>query len=925
LLEQNISKAGTMKKNLLFLLLCIFLAFNSPAQAPTFLWTKSLGSNYVDFGYSITTDASGNVYTTGGFFYTIDFNPGVGVYNLTSAGLWDIFITKLDSSGNFIWAREMGGSNDDAAQSIAVDDSGNVYTSGYFSGTVDFDPGAGVYNLTSAGSADMFILKLNSSGNFVWAKAMGGSGWDNAYSIASDASGNVYTTGVFQDTVDFDPGAAVVNVVSAGGSDIFISKLDAGGNFVWEKNIGGIDEESGSAIKVDGSGNIYITGAFRNGFDFDPGIGVYNMLSASGDNDAFILKLDAAGNFAWARRIGGIYSEWGHSVDVDNSGNVYTAGEFERTVDFDPGAGIFNLTAADPFYPDIFILKLNPTGDFVWAKAMGGTSSDIAYSIDIDTTGNVFTTGSFMNTVDFDPGAGVFNLTSAGSMDIFISKLDSSGNFMWAKGTGGTGEEKGWSLKLNAADNVFITGGFKSPTLIFNSDTLNNIGNHDVFIAKLSNVVPTCSASGSIVNNVTCFGGSDGSATVNSLTGTPPYTYAWQPSGQTVQTATNISAGTYTCNVTDSVGCNTSVTVTITQPSQLVASIPATWFACYLSPVCIYPAVSGGVPPYFYQWNNGDITDTTCVASSGVYVCIVYDSNGCTATATTTVTWLSQINSSFIITNSSCSTCNDGSAIITANGGAPPYAYSWSTPVQTSQTATGLLPGNYTCCITDANGCSACSSIAVNFCAVPSLQATNITFTNVTSNSVTVHWTNGDGVRRIVKIKPTHSFAPLVNGNDYTANSAYSGSGEQVVYNGTGNSATVTGLTSNAFYWFRVYEATCSANYSVYLNSVAMHNPRKVFTQSNVNRPGFEEDLDSEMDSFRIYPNPAHNTFTISLNELKVESGQLKIYDVTGRMVHEQTIRNQESEIRNLNLLPGIYLVKVEVGEKVWQQKLVVE
>ncbi|MBI4946033.1 MAG: SBBP repeat-containing protein, partial [Bacteroidetes bacterium] len=168
---------------------------------PSFTWAKSMGGTDNDRGYSIAVDGSGNVYTTGVFTGTADFDPGAGNYPLTAAGvdgLSDIFISKLDASGNFVWAKRIGDTDNDRGYSIAVDGSGNVYTTGFFRGTVDFDPGAGSYPLTAAGSQEFFISKLDASGNFVWAISM--SGISAGYSIAIDGSGYVYTTGLFWGT-----------------------------------------------------------------------------------------------------------------------------------------------------------------------------------------------------------------------------------------------------------------------------------------------------------------------------------------------------------------------------------------------------------------------------------------------------------------------------------------------------------------------------------------------------------------------------------------------------------------------------------------------------------------------------------------------------------------------------------------------------
>ena len=195
-------------------------------NAQTFDWAKSFGGSGYNRGNSIAVDASGNVYTTGYFNGTGDFDPGPGTANLTPVGFVDVFVQKLDASGNFLWAKTFGGdSSGDVGNSITVDASGNVYTTGYFVGTGDFDPGAGTANLTSAGLIDIFVQKLDASGNFIWAKSFGTTDSDVGNSITVDASGNVYTSGHFSQTIDFDPGSGTTNLTSVGINDIFVLKM----------------------------------------------------------------------------------------------------------------------------------------------------------------------------------------------------------------------------------------------------------------------------------------------------------------------------------------------------------------------------------------------------------------------------------------------------------------------------------------------------------------------------------------------------------------------------------------------------------------------------------------------------------------------------------------------------------------------------
>ncbi len=386
------------------------------------IWAKKVGGTQDDWAYEHAVDEGGNVYATGVFQGTADFDPGAGVFNLTaSGGNYDIFVLKLDPDGNFLWARKMGSTGFDIGRAIAIGPSGSVVTTGSFEGTVDFDPGPGTSFLTAASGDDVFISKLDAAGNFVWAKRIGGTSTDVGYAITTDASGNVYSTGSFRSTADFDPGPTTYNLTVVGNTDLFVSKLDISGNFVWAKRIGGVATDIGYGIKVDITGNVYTTGYFENTADFDPGVGIDNLVSA-GFNDSFVSKLDASGNHLWARRTGGAIDDYSNSLSLDGAGNIYSAGSFESTVDFDPGPGTFNLTSLGS--SDAFISKLDPTGSFVWARAFeGATSNQTLHGIHVDAAGSVYTTGFFSSTVDFDPGAGVSNITAVGSNDIFISKL----------------------------------------------------------------------------------------------------------------------------------------------------------------------------------------------------------------------------------------------------------------------------------------------------------------------------------------------------------------------------------------------------------------------------------------------------------------------------------------------------------------------
>ncbi len=543
-----------------------WLCFNNSFAQPILSWAKGIAT---DRGIAVITDVSGNVYATGQFNGIVDFDPGPGVSNLTSPlGDYDIFVSKLDANGNFVWAKQIGGASDqDFGNSLAVDGSGNVYIAGEFRDMVDFDPGTGVFNLSSAGNNNTFVCKLDANGNFIWARQMGGPSGDDISSIVLDASANVHITGRFRDVADFDPGPGVFTLTSAplNSYDIFVCKLDANGNFIWAKQMGGPDNDDSHSIAIDASGNVFTTGSFELTADFDPGPGIFNITAATGFTDIFVSKLDALGNFVWAKAISGTGSNKGRSVTTDASGNVFTTGQFDGLADFDPGSGIFNLIPASE---DIFVSKLDASGNFVWAKQIGGASSDVAYSITVDALGNVYTTGAFAATADFDPGAGTFNLTSSGSggTDIFVSKLDAGGNFVWAIGMGGSSTfDSGFSVAIDASYNLIVAGGFGG-TVDFDpnagTSNLTSITSNDLFIVKLRQP-PT-------ITNFTPASGSVG--TTVTITGT---NFSTIPANNTVQfngTTAAVTASTATSITTTVPAGATTGTIAVTVAGNIATS-----------------------------------------------------------------------------------------------------------------------------------------------------------------------------------------------------------------------------------------------------------------------------------------------------------------------------------------------------------------
>ena len=259
------------------------------------------------------------------------------------------------------WATSFGGNSNDLTKGQAIDQQGNIYTVGSFTGTADFDPDTSVSIKSSNGNSDIYIQKLSSSGQLLWVKTIGGNGVDVAEAITVDARDNIIITGIFSATVDFDPDTASFNVTSAGSYDVFILKLNTNGEFVWCKSIRGAKTDQSSQIISDGNGNAYISGWFSGEADFNPGSGSHSYESNSSTYDCFLLKLDSSGNYVWSIQTGGDKQDRMRSIALDNFGNLYSVGTFSGTVDFDPGAGVYNLAASSS---SIYIQKIDTSGDF---------------------------------------------------------------------------------------------------------------------------------------------------------------------------------------------------------------------------------------------------------------------------------------------------------------------------------------------------------------------------------------------------------------------------------------------------------------------------------------------------------------------------------------------------------------------------------
>jgi hypothetical protein len=947
-----------MKK---FNLLVIGLFFTALGYAqPTFQWAKTFGGvgaaeDYaVVEGHAIAMDASENVYVTGLFGFMVDFDPGPATYTLNSndPDFTDIFVAKLDVSGNLLWARSFGTpALNDAGSGIAVDASGNTYVTGNFSGTVDFDPGPGTYTLT-AGTTDMFVLKLNSAGNFVWARNVGGAGSAYGRAIALDASANVYTTGFFNSTVDFDPGPTTYTISATGNDDVFISRLDASGNFVWAKSLGGANTDAGRGITVDGSGNVYTTGNFKGNCDFDPSAATYTLASGGGD-DIFVSKLDASGSFLWASVMKGNSASIssGRCIKTDFAGNVYTSGFYKGITDFDPGAGMYALNSGT--VTNGFVCKQDAAGNLAWAGELRGGNNTSVMSIDLDGTGNVYGVGNFNSNVDFDPAGTTYSLsTNVSSKDAYLFKWNTSGTFIWAQAivrttVVGTNSGSYGTVVNPSSGNIYTTGYFgytvdfdPGPTTV----TVSATGARDGFVNKIGQT-GFCIAPAAPVNatagQTLCAGGNATLAVTS--TGTVNW-YATSTGtvalgSGTAYTTPVLAAGQYTyyaeastCTISAS---RTAITITV-NPTPVISVNSGS--ICSGSSFTIEPT---GAASYTISGGSAVVSPVNTTS----YSVIGISAEGCLSEnlAVSEVT----VNALPFIAVNSGSICSGNSFTIEPTGAAT-YTISGGMAVVSPASTT-----DYSVTGTSAEGCAASnpaiSTVSVNFTPTISVNTGTVcsgsSFTIMPTGADSYSYSNGSQVVNPITNLPMATEVYIVTGYSNAGCMSAPLTCSLTVYalpsltvTGTstliceGETATLTVSGTDTYTWSTgentailsvspstttSYSVTGTSNASGCINSASYTQSVSLCTAL----------IKTERSLFSVYPNPSNGYFMIRIENGLHDSINLEITDATGRIVCNSHFDNDGTPI-GINLVgqaKGLYFLKIHSEGGQWVKKLIIE
>ncbi|WP_165822038.1 gliding motility-associated C-terminal domain-containing protein [Hymenobacter edaphi] len=668
-------------------LLCAGLA---RAQGPSFDWAVTvsapvpssnfLGSSHIN---DMATDSAGNTYVTGGFRNDVRF--GTATYNASNLGD-DIFVAKFDARGTLRWMRQAGGpDNGDAGLGLGLDARGNVYVTGYFvSTTASFGGITLASPITRSNQVTgyaAFVAKLDSSGNWLWAKCPGGSGPHLSADIAVDRAGNAYITGQFWQAATFGSTtlANVVPVSRPVTPDAYVARIDAQGNWTWAVAGGGQQEDGGVALALDAQGNVY-----QAGFSLGANSRFGPLTFATGCT--FVSKLDAQGNYRWAVPSSNIAPgqvlQLKSALVVDARGNCRFTGNFSGTFSF----GAITLTRP-PTTRTAYVAQLDANGGYRWVRPSSGFDGNdwLPAALTLDADGNSYVCGNFYGNVQLGSTA----LASAGYNDGFVGQLDAAGNWRWAMAVHGTYRDETSCIALPPGGTTpSVAGNYDSPLLNFGQGL--TLPGHNGTSTYLTRALPP-PALQLAGDSLLCQGGQVHltARATGAVTG-----YRWS-TGATTASITVTTPGTYSVTATFRGG------YTLTERLR-VRSISPSVQITGAAPLCpgtarTLTAVAPGAGSYL--WSTGATTPAISVTQAGAYSVTARYGSGCAATATTTLA------ANAVSIGGRQQLCPGQSTPLTATAtGSPVTSYLWNTGATTATLLVGTT-GTYSVTATFADGC----------------------------------------------------------------------------------------------------------------------------------------------------------------------------------------------------------------------------
>ena len=603
-------------KSSIISLLLVFVACHCYGQ--TWDWSRTAGGTSIDQGNQVKIDHDGNVivqaYCNQNCYFDGTFFPPRANY-----------VAKYDNSGNFLWVIPAGETNSYPSNNrrtsggIEIDKLGNIFVTGCFSDSMLI---GSVKLYGNSSRNNVFLAKLNPNGTVIWTKYVTDGSVMNG--IALDSSNNVlicgYTEGIsVYDTITIDPYGIYDR-------DVVFAKYDSSGNFIWVRQAGGSGfyHDKAFAIACDNNDNIYVGGDIRSDSNFggltltstSPGLTYYN---------GFLAKYDASGNALWVNYCGYACA----AITISNNNEIFAGGYTGPVNGFD------SILPSSP--GGMFVAKLDPAGNYIWARTVRNAGTAGTSDMDIDKYGNVYATGHFTDDAVFGTDTLFSNPPNPWYTHMFLVKYDNNGNVLMTDQAGGPVGTHTWGHAIDVKGCEYVVSGSFYATLpVIHEDTLPAFGNYDMFVSKYSDVLyPGIMSATTSKSNLSCNGLANGTATVIPNAGHPPYSFEWDTNPvQNTNQISGLQGGVYNCTYTDTKGCSESISVNIFEPSALSV------FSIINNPNMgdINLLVSGGVAPYTFNWNNGATTEDLTGVAPGFYFCQVSDRNGCAKVHTVILT-----------------------------------------------------------------------------------------------------------------------------------------------------------------------------------------------------------------------------------------------------------------------------------------------
>lgn len=456
-------------------------------------WATYFGGTAYENGSSVATDSLGNVFVAGYSYSSIGIATS-GAYQSSYGGNNDGFVLKFDDQGTLKWATYYGGNNNDYTYNLSVTQQGNVMVAG-LTGSSAGIASSGAWQSSLQGITDAFVVKFSNSGTRIWASYFGGNNLDYGYSVTTDSAENVVLLGYTNSSIGIASSGAYQTAL-AGSNDAFIAKFNNNGNLIWSTYYGGSNDDYAAGICSDHFGNIYFTGFSASTTGIASSNAYQPYLSGANTNyDAFLVKLNAAGNRIWGTYFGGEEDEDGRSVTVGQSGEIYMVGLTKSST------GIATPNAFQTMYKgefDAFLARFDSSGQIGWATYFGGDGDDYADGVCVDAFGKIVFTG-FTGTKSGLATPNAHQNQLLGDVDAIVVKMDTSGTRIWSTYYGGSLEDYSNGVAIGLSNQVVITGLSNSAALVATANGWQTFlaGTNDAFVVSLSangNLIP-------VVNN----------------------------------------------------------------------------------------------------------------------------------------------------------------------------------------------------------------------------------------------------------------------------------------------------------------------------------------------------------------------------------------------------------------------------------------